>query len=97
MGDIVLYEIDESGERRMLHGTPIEERDPDATYEPASGFRSAYGTVSGAGVLLTTTLYDDTGSLAFLDLSTGRANSSRWRSPAWLTKASVSWRASTSS
>ena len=67
MGDIVLYEIDESGERRMLHGTPIEERDPDAT-QPASGFRSAYGTVSGAGVLLTTTLYDDTGSLAFLSL-----------------------------
>jgi len=67
MGDIVLYEIDESGERRMLHGTPIEERDPGAT-QPASGFRSAYGTVSGAGVLLTTTLYDDTGSLAFLSL-----------------------------
>jgi pimeloyl-ACP methyl ester carboxylesterase len=67
MGDVVLYEIDESGERRMLHGTPIEERDPGAT-QPASGFRSAYGTASGAGVLLTTTLYDDTGSLAFLPL-----------------------------
>ena len=46
----------------MLHGTPLEERDPGAT-QPASGFRSAYGTASGAGVLLTTTLYDDTGSL----------------------------------
>ena len=67
MGDVVLYEIDESGERRMLHGTPIEERDPGAT-QPESGFRSAYGTASGAGVLLTTTLYDDTGSLAFLPL-----------------------------
>ena len=68
MGDIVLYEIDEAGERRMLHGTPIEERDADAAYE-LSGFNSAYGVVSGAGVLLTTALYDDAGSLGFLDLS----------------------------
>ena len=55
----------------MLHGTPIEERDPEAT-QPTSGFRSAYGTASGAGVLLTTTLYDDTGSLAFLPLDRSR-------------------------
>ena len=68
MGDIVLYEIDEAGERRMLHGTPIEEREADAAYE-LSGFNSAYGVVSGAGVLLTTALYDDAGSLGFLDLS----------------------------
>ena len=39
MGDVVLYEIDEAGSRRMLYGTPIEDRDPDATYPP-SGFRS---------------------------------------------------------
>ena len=68
MGDVVLYEIDDAGARRMLYGTPIEERDPEATY-PLTGFRAGYGTSSGAGVLLTTTLYDDTGSLAFLDLS----------------------------
>jgi pimeloyl-ACP methyl ester carboxylesterase len=68
MGDIVLYEIDDTGSRRMLHGTPIEERDPEEHY-PLTGFRSAYGTSSGAGVLLTTTLHADTGSLAFLDLS----------------------------
>ena len=69
MGDIVLYEIDEAGERRMLHGTPIEEREPEhgRTRCPASA--SAYGDGSGAGVLLTTTLYDDAGSLGFLDLS----------------------------
>jgi len=52
----------------MLYGTPLEERDPEAQY-PLSGFRSAYGTASGAGVLLTTTVYDDKGSLAFLDLA----------------------------
>jgi hypothetical protein len=67
MGDVVLYEMDEAGERRMLYGTPIEERDPEASHA-ASGFRSAYGTATGQGVLLTTTLYDDRGSLAFLAL-----------------------------
>ena len=68
MGDIVLYEVDDAGSRQMLYGTPIEDRDPEVHY-PLSGFRSAHGTTSGAGILLTTTLYDDTGSLAFLDLS----------------------------
>ena len=68
MGDIVLYEIDEAGERRMLHGTPIDERAADTAYE-LSGFNTAYGVVSGSGVLLTTALYDDAGSLGFLDLS----------------------------
>jgi dipeptidyl aminopeptidase/acylaminoacyl peptidase len=67
-GDVVLYEIDSAGSRTMLFGTPIEERDPDATY-PLTGFRSAHGTAGGEGLLLTTTLYEDTGSLAFLDLS----------------------------
>jgi dipeptidyl aminopeptidase/acylaminoacyl peptidase len=68
MGDVVLYEVDASGARTMLWGTPIEERDPEAHY-PLSGFRAAYGTTSGSGVLLATTLYEDTGSLAFLDLA----------------------------
>jgi dipeptidyl aminopeptidase/acylaminoacyl peptidase len=68
MGDVVLYEVDEAGERRMVYGTPIDERDSETTYA-LSGLRSAYGTASGRGVLLTTTLGADTGSLAFLDLS----------------------------
>ena len=68
IGDVVLYEIDGSGARQMLYGTPIEERDPETQY-PLTGFRSAYGTASGSGALLTTTLFDDAGSLAFLDLS----------------------------
>jgi dipeptidyl aminopeptidase/acylaminoacyl peptidase len=67
MGDLVLYEVD-AGERRMLFGTPIEERDPEQDY-PLSGFRGGYGTVSGLGLLLISTLYDDTGGLAYLDLS----------------------------
>jgi pimeloyl-ACP methyl ester carboxylesterase len=68
MGDIVLYEVDASGERRMLYGTPIEERQPDWDH-PLSGFRFGYGTASGAGLLLPTTLVNDAGSLGYLDLA----------------------------
>ena len=67
-GDVVVYEVDGSGERHMLYGTAIEDRDPETEY-PLSGFRAAYGTASGSGILLTTTLTDDTGALAYLDLS----------------------------
>jgi dipeptidyl aminopeptidase/acylaminoacyl peptidase len=66
-GDLVLYEVN-GGERTMLFGTPLEERDPEQDY-PLSGFRGGHGTASGRGVLLTTTLFDDTGSLAYLDLA----------------------------
>jgi dipeptidyl aminopeptidase/acylaminoacyl peptidase len=68
MGDTVLYEVDDAGTRRMLYGVPIEERDPEAQ-QPLAGFRGGYGTASGAGVLLASTLHDDSGSLAYLDLS----------------------------
>lgn len=68
LGDVVLYERDETGGRRMLYGTPIEERVEDAEY-PLSGFRSSHGTASGKGVLLVTTLFDDAGSLGYLDLT----------------------------
>jgi pimeloyl-ACP methyl ester carboxylesterase len=68
IGDVVLYEIDDAGQRKMLFGTPIDERDPDVEYA-LTGFQSGHGTTSGAGVLTATTLYEDTGSLAFLDLS----------------------------
>ena len=66
MGDVVLYEV-EDGERRMLFGTPMEERQHDVEY-PASGFRAGHGTASGAGILVTTTLSDDRGSLGYLEL-----------------------------
>ena len=67
MGDSVLYELDGSGERHMLHGTPIEEREAGAEVV-LSGIRSSHGTASGRGVLLTTTLFDDAGTLGYLDL-----------------------------
>ena len=68
MGDVVLYEPDGSGGRKLLYGTPIEERDPGADY-PLTGFRSSHGSASGKGVLLATTLFDDTGSVGYLDLA----------------------------
>ena len=68
MGDTVLYEIDDAGARRMLYGAPIEDRDPEVQV-PLAGFRGGYGIASCAGVLLSSTLHDDKGSLAYLDLS----------------------------
>jgi dipeptidyl aminopeptidase/acylaminoacyl peptidase len=68
MGDVVLYEPDGAGGRTMLYGTPIEDRGPGTEY-PLTGFRSSHGTASGNGVLLTTTLFDDAGSLGYLDFA----------------------------
>ena len=68
MGDVVLYEIEAGGSRRMLYGTPIDERG-DGDAGELTGFRSAHATASGAGVLLVTTLYEDTGSLGYLALA----------------------------
>jgi dipeptidyl aminopeptidase/acylaminoacyl peptidase len=65
IGDVVLYEVAEGGGRRMLYGIAIEERDPQAEYAP-SGMAAGHGTASGAGVVVTTTLFDDAGSLAYL-------------------------------
>jgi pimeloyl-ACP methyl ester carboxylesterase len=66
-GDVVLYEPDGGGGRRMLYGTPLDERDPDRDYG-LSGFSSAHWT-AGDGLLLATTLFDDAGSPAYLDVS----------------------------
>jgi pimeloyl-ACP methyl ester carboxylesterase len=66
IGDVVLYEIDE-GWRRMLYGTPLEEREEGREYPP-SGIRSPHGTASGQGVLLVTSIFGDTGSPGYLDL-----------------------------
>jgi pimeloyl-ACP methyl ester carboxylesterase len=67
MGDVVLYEIID-GERRMLFGTPIDERERGARVV-LSGIRSAHATASGAGVLVVNSLSDDAGGLGYLDLS----------------------------
>jgi len=67
IGDIVLYEIDGAGARQVLYGTPLDEREEGRDY-PLSGLGSAHGTVSGRGILLTTTVFDDSGSPGYLAL-----------------------------
>jgi dipeptidyl aminopeptidase/acylaminoacyl peptidase len=64
-GDTVLYEPDGDGGRRMLYGTPIDEREEGVTY-PLTGFRGVRGVRSGSGVLLVTALEDDEGVPAFV-------------------------------
>ena len=64
--DTILYEPDGAGGRRMLYGTPLEEREPGREY-PLTGFGSAHVTERG-GVLVATTLFEDTGSPGYLEL-----------------------------
>jgi pimeloyl-ACP methyl ester carboxylesterase len=64
-GDTILYERDAAGERRVLCGTPIDEREEGVEY-PLTGFRGAHAVVSGSGLLLGTTLFGDAGVPAFV-------------------------------
>jgi dipeptidyl aminopeptidase/acylaminoacyl peptidase len=65
VGDVVMYEV-VNGAREMLYGTPIDEREPGREY-PLSGIVSTHATVSGKGLLLTSTVFDDAGSPGYLD------------------------------
>ena len=68
VGDVVLYERDADGARTVLYGTPIDEREEGGEYPP-SGLSSGHVTVSGAGALVVSTLFDDAGSPGYLDLA----------------------------
>jgi dipeptidyl aminopeptidase/acylaminoacyl peptidase len=65
LGDSILYEPDANGGKRVLYGTPIEDREQGREY-PLTGFGSAHGTESGQGILLTATVFDDAGTPAYL-------------------------------
>jgi pimeloyl-ACP methyl ester carboxylesterase len=73
-GDVVLYEVDANGDRQMLYGTPLDEREAGREYplsgfgSPSSGLPAAHATVSGQGVLLRTTVFADTGGPGYLQL-----------------------------
>ena len=71
-GDVVLYEPDSDGGRRLLLGTPIEDREQGREY-PLSGIGSVRFTASGRGLLLTTTLFDDSGLPGYLALDRDEA------------------------
>jgi pimeloyl-ACP methyl ester carboxylesterase len=68
LGDIILYEPDGDGGRRMVYGTPLEEREPGRDYPP-SGIRSPHFSASGRGVLLLSVLFDDAGSPGYIDVA----------------------------
>jgi pimeloyl-ACP methyl ester carboxylesterase len=65
LGDTILWEPDGNGGRKVLHGTPIQEREEGREY-PRAGFRSAHVTESGDGLLVATTLFDDRGAPGYL-------------------------------
>jgi pimeloyl-ACP methyl ester carboxylesterase len=67
VGDSLLYEV-EDGNRRILYGTPLEEREQGKQY-PRSGIRSLHGTAAGNGMLLVASVFDDAGMPAYLDFS----------------------------
>jgi len=67
LGDTLLYELAD-GERTVLYGTPIEEREEGRKYPP-SGIRWPRGTDSGKGLLLVASVFDDAGTPAYLDFS----------------------------
>jgi pimeloyl-ACP methyl ester carboxylesterase len=69
LGDSILYELAD-GERKVWHGTPLEEREEGREY-PRPGFKSVRMTSSDNGLLVVTTLDDDTGRPAYLSLDSG--------------------------
>ena len=65
MGDVVLYELDANGDRQVLFGTPLDEREEGRDY-PLTGLGSMHAPASGTGVLVSTTVFEDTGSPAYI-------------------------------
>ncbi len=68
-GDHVLYLWERGeGERRLLFGTPLEERAPGQTIVP-TGAGGTQFVRDDQGLLLITTLFEDVGSLCYLDIA----------------------------
>jgi len=67
-GDTVLYLWDEaSGQARLLHGRPLEERQPGEEV-PLTSFGAVAFLPSGRGLLLLTSLFEDTYGLGYIAL-----------------------------
>jgi pimeloyl-ACP methyl ester carboxylesterase len=68
-GDHTLYLwTKESGQRKLLYGTPMEERAPGQQV-PLSAVSGSNFTAQDCGLLLFTTLFEDAGGLGYLPLS----------------------------
>jgi len=66
-GDATIY-LWENGQQKILHGTPLEDRQP-GTDIPLSGIGNINFTPDENGLLVTTALFTDTFSPAYLDLN----------------------------
>jgi len=66
-GDSVLYLL-ENGDKKVLFGTPIDQR-VVGEIVPLNGLGSSEWTPSGAGVLVTSAVFDDKWSLGLIDLA----------------------------
>jgi pimeloyl-ACP methyl ester carboxylesterase len=66
-GDTILY-LWENGESKLLFGTPLDQREPGKEYPPA-GIGNSHFVKDDTGLLVFTTLFDDTGGLAYLDIA----------------------------
>ena len=68
-GDNVLYLWKKGkGERKLLYGTPIEQRKPGETVPP-NGIYGCHFVDDDRGLLFVTSLFDDAGGLAYFDLA----------------------------
>ncbi|HLJ65881.1 MAG TPA: alpha/beta fold hydrolase [Chloroflexota bacterium] len=67
MGDHVVYLWEKGEEARLLYGTPLEQRAPDAQVPPNAIFSCQF-TPDDRGLLFGTALFEDTYGLGYLDL-----------------------------
>ena len=68
IGDHVLY-IWEEGEMRLLYGVPLEDR-AEGQDVPLNAIHSGHFVNNDAGLLFASVIFDDAGSLGYLDFST---------------------------
>ena len=65
-GDTVLY-LWENGQIRTIYGTPLTERKPGQAY-PLTGMFNAHFVRGERGLMVFTTIFDNTGGLAYFDI-----------------------------
>lgn len=66
-GDRVLFLL-QDGQRKLLYGKPLEDRAQDEVV-PLNGLGSAVFSPSGKGVVVTSSVFEDTYSLGYIDLA----------------------------
>ncbi|HBX67889.1 MAG TPA: S9 family peptidase, partial [Chloroflexi bacterium] len=65
-GDNVLF-LWQNGQKSLLYGTPLDQRQPGVEY-PLTGMGNGHFVRGDQGLLVFTTLFEDTGGLAYFDL-----------------------------